>query len=175
MRPNNRNQRKFIRRVANVIKKAKGNLDASKEYQKVYPLASKASATVQASVILNSEHGKKTLAEYLNESFPKEKRAARLEELAYAEKDHVLQDGTIIPIRDNQASLRSLELIMKASGDLRQDGESVDARSIHYHIGADEAKRLAAIADKLEALENDTPITPSVEPDASSNTPTSTQ
>jgi hypothetical protein len=152
----NSNQKKFIRRVAKVVKSDDGNVNLTKEYLKVYPDCTKASAQAQSSALINSEYGKQTLAELLDRDYPRTKRAKRLEELANAEKDHVLQDGTIIPIRDNNASLRSLELIMKVTGDLRPDGSvDVDARSVHYHISADEAAKLAALADKLERLEND--------------------
>ena len=156
MSKNNINQKRFLKRVAKKMLSATGIVEPIKEYQAIYPTASHDTARANAPEIMNSELGKKTLAEYLAVDYPKNKRSKRLTELATAEKDHVLQDGTIVPIRDNQSSLRALELMAKLDGETNDTGMTkIDARSIHYHITPDEATKLSALADKLDLLEAD--------------------
>lgn len=146
------NQKRFLKRVANSIKNPTGLVEPIKEYLAVYPNASRETARTNSSEILNSELGKKTLSEYLAVDYPKTKRSKRLAELAVAEKDHVLQDGTIIPIRDNQSSLRALELMAKLDGETYECGMSIDARSVNIQLDSKDIDRLADVVAKMQKL-----------------------
>ena len=146
------NQKRFIRGVAKKILMAKGEVKPIEEYKKIYPTASHATAEANSSEILNSELGKKTLSEYLAVDYPKNKRSKRLTELATASKDHVLQDGTIIPIRDNQSSLRALELMAKLDGETNDGSTNIDARSVNINLDAKDIARLDQVVSKMQKL-----------------------
>ncbi len=152
----NPNQNRVIKRIAKRMKSDSGPLEPGKEYHAVDTKTSPVSAIVNVSRLLAKPEAQKTLAEYLEVDFPKDKRSGRLKELSEAKKDHVLQDGTKVEIRDNQASLRSLELMMRVCGDIRESGSTnIDARSINYTISATEAAKLVELADKLDRLRGD--------------------
>ena len=146
------NQKRFLRRVAKKIIMAKGEVNPIKEYQAIYPNASKATAKSNSSEILNSPLGIKTMSEYLAIDYPKHKRSKRLTELADATKDHVLQDGTVIPIKDNQASLRALELMAKFDGELSDNNTNIDARSMTINLSPESIDRLSATLEELKRL-----------------------
>lgn len=146
------NQKRFIKRVAKSINNPTGLVEPIKEYLAVYPNASRETARTNSSEILNSELGKKTLSELLAIDCPKTKRSKRLNDLMTAEKDHVLQDGTIIPIRDNQSSLRALELMAKLDGETSDGVMNIDARSVNIQLDANDVQRLADVVKQMTEL-----------------------
>ncbi len=155
-RPTNSNQKKFLRRVATSMKSDKGLVNATQIYAEVYEVENMKAAQAAASRLLNKPESQRTLADYLAVDIPKHKRSKRLTDLTEATKDHVLQDGTTVVIRDNATSIRALELIMRCDGDLK-DGSAIniDARSATYNVTADESAALASLADRLDKLEAD--------------------
>lgn len=149
----NANQKKFIRNMARAMNSPSGKVDASAEYAKVYEVKDNRVAEANASRLLAKPEVQKTLSEYLAIDYPKSKRSKRLTELANSEKDHVLQDGTIIPIRDNQSSLRALELMAKLDGETNDGGvTNIDARSVNIQLDAKDVERLADVVNKMQAL-----------------------
>lgn len=153
--PSNINRKRFLRRIAKKMLKDDGIVEPIKEYQAIYPNASYDTARSNAPEIMNSELGKKTLSEYLAIDYPKHKRSKRLTELATAEKDHVLQDGTIIHIRDNQSSLRALELMAKIDGDIKDNGSgntNIDARSVNISLEPRDIAKLNDVVAKMHSL-----------------------
>lgn len=153
---NNPNQKKFLRKVAKVMRSNTEMLNAGKIYAEVYNVKNMNVASAAASRLLAKPELERTLADYLAVDIPKHKRSKRLTDLTEATKDHVLQDGTKVVVRDNATSIRALELIMRCDGDLK-DGNSVeiDARSLTFNLSPDEAKALESLADRLERLESD--------------------
>lgn len=147
------NQKRFIKRVAKQINKPSGVVEPIEEYLAVYPQASRETARTNSSEILNSEIGKKTLSEFLERDFPKNKRSERLANLAHATKPFAMPDGTVVDIDDSQASLRSLELICKLSGDLH-DGSvtNIDARSVNIQLDTQDVDRLSAVVKQMAEL-----------------------
>jgi len=133
------------------MKSDTGIVNATKIYSEVYEQENLKAAQVAASRLLAKPEAQRTLADYLAVDYPKHKRSKRLTELADAKKDHVLQDGEIVEIRDNATSIRALELLARVDGDIK-DGDTIDARSVHYTVTPDEAEKLGALAEKLASL-----------------------
>ena len=138
--------------MAKKIKMATGKVEQIKEYQAIYPNASYDTARTNAPEIMNSELGKRTMSELLAQDYPKPKRSKRLAELANASKDHVLQDGQVVEIRDNQASLRALELMAKFDGELSDNNTHIDARSMTINLSPESIERLSATLDEIKKL-----------------------